>query len=89
MGRVYTPKYRLDVEGVSAAVWSVRDYGKPTRENLLNWIEKYSRSLEIGGVNQHLSLALGYVPYPAYVAIRDNKTGETITEWKAAMFQVY
>lgn len=78
----------LKIDSTTPMAWR-KEYGKPTLENLEKWITEYSRSLEIGGVNQHVSLSLGYVPYPRTAKIIRQRTGEVLASWKAAMFQVY
>lgn len=40
--------------------------------------------------NQHISIALGHIPYPEFAGIRrNNHTRETIVEWHGAPFQVW
>lgn len=95
MGRSYTPPYRLEMSGTTSMCWMVGDRyqvkgnGKPTYDNLVKFIREYARSLEAGGTNEHISKALGYVPYPNWAKIVRQKDGVVMAEWKAAPFQVY
>lgn len=68
MGRSYTPPYRVEHDGSTPSAWR-REYGKPTEANLSKFIQEYSRSLEAGGCNQHVSKPLGYIPYPSWARI--------------------
>lgn len=89
MGRSTTPKYALTVDGIPM-IWDCRTAGKPTAANLEKWIMAYAKSLELGGCNEHISKALGHIPYPRHAVIRQNRLGGTVVaEWKAAHFQVY
>lgn len=77
------------------ASWNVKSrtnvagYGNPTDKNLEKFISKYGDSLKPGGINQHLSLSHGYIPYPSSAFIKDQTTGEIVATWKAAMFQIW
>lgn len=84
MGYTRTPKYRLEMAGMTFA-WS----GKPTQKRLEEFVFKYADSLKAGGVNEHISKALGYVPYPSHAIIVDQATKDIVVEWKAAAFQVF
>ena len=93
MGRSVTPPYRLEMPGVTAMCWRVKAQygipgcGKPTYENLVKYIEAYNKSLELGGSNQHISKALGYIPYPTWARIVRQADGVVMAEWKAPLFQ--
>ena len=91
MGRSYTPVYRLEFyEGRSEKGYRVQAWkGKATTQALEQWVFSYSKSLELGGVNQHISLSLGHIPYPYSARIVRQATGEVVTTWKAGMFQVW
>lgn len=90
MGRSYTPKYTVDIPGFLCMTWDTKRHGKPTAAKLEKWVMAYAKSLEVGGVNAHVSQRLGYVPYPSRATVRLNVPGGAIVaEWKAAMFQVY
>lgn len=90
MSRTITPRYALDVDGLSCATWNSKQNGKPTAANLEKWVMAYAKSLEIGGCNEHISKSLGHIPYPRRAVVRENKPGgAVVAEWKAGMFQVY
>lgn len=102
MGRVSTPKYRLElwdarplrglvqlVAGPSVESWEVGRRGRPTRANLERYIFRYADSLKAGGVNAHVSKALGFVPYPREARIVNQRTGAVVAHWKADRFQVF
>ena len=91
MGRSYTPVYRLEFydgrseKGCMVQAWK----GKASAQALEQWVFSYSKSLELGGVNQHISLSLGHIPYPNKARIVRQSNGEVVAEWKAGLFQVY
>lgn len=87
MGRSYTPTYRLEFHDGSPQVQAWR--GKATAGALEQWVFSYSKSLELGGVNQHISQKLGHIPYPNKARIVRQATGEVVAKWKAGLFQVY
>lgn len=103
MGQSITPKYVVEIkDGTSAymtpASWEVRErprfgmkgHGKPTDKNLEAYVMAYAKSLEIGGANQHISLSLGFIPYPTSAIIRENRVGgKVVATWKVAMFQIW
>lgn len=93
MGRSYTPKYVVEMEGSTPAEWRVKSrygipgYGAPTEANLIKYVEAFIESLKVGGANQHISKALGYMPIPNWARIKVNCAGgEMLAEWKAPMF---
>lgn len=94
MGKSYKPKYIILVsEGNGKAVhtpmtWP-KEMGQPTDAKLSNWVETYNASLKIGGANEHLSKALGYMPIlnSAWVVTND-RNRYTLATWKAPMFMV-
>lgn len=90
MGRTSTTKYAISITGSTDACWNIKQNGAPTVENLTRYVLAYGKSLELGGVNDHISKALGYIPYPERAEIRVNKrNGATVAEWRAGMFQVW
>lgn len=98
MGKSYTPKYRIEMKdhaGWNQSSWDVRSrantvgMGKPTNENLKKKVYSYAKSLEIGGVNEGLSISTGFVPYPSEARIVNQFTGEIMAEWKADMFHCW
>ncbi len=91
MGKSYTPTYRLEFhDGTSEKGYMVQAWkGKATIQALEQWIYSYAKSLELGGVNQHISISLGHIPYPYSARIVRQATGEVVATWKAGMFQVW
>lgn len=98
MGRSYTPKYRLEIKDNVGWHWlnwlprgqyGIKGHGAPSEVNLEKYVRSYAKSLEIGGVNEHVSLALGYVPYPTAARIVNQETNEVVASWTAGMFQVW
>lgn len=88
MGKSTTVTYRIEMDGCTPMQWK-REHGRPTDENLAVYVRHYAKSLELGGVNQHVSLALGYVPYPNWAKVIRQSSGKVVAEWKAGAFQVW
>lgn len=88
MGELRTATYRLEIwdnAGFSTMIWRSR----ANEQTLMKFLDSYCRGLEAGGVNEHVSKSLGYVPYPKELKIVHQKTNEVKVQWKAAAFQVY
>lgn len=83
------PFYELVIDRDPPHVWLPDVDGRPDERNLREHVRSYVASYEKGGVNEHVSRALGHVPYPSRARIIDVISGETVVEWKAAAFQVY
>jgi hypothetical protein len=99
MGKDFTARYvvKLVTPGMSTTpyAWRVRrdgqsrGYGRPNDTNLANHVFDFARSLERGGVNEHLSDSLGFIPYPTKACIKDQFTGQVVATWEAASFQIW
>ena len=98
MGKVVTPKYRVEMrdnDGSFVMPWNVTGgsnitkHGEATDANLERYVFTYAKSLEIGGVNEHISVSRGHVPYPTEAKIVNQRTGEIVATWKAGMFQIF
>lgn len=83
-------------KSVPALVWYIDHpdalevwQGEATSKLLEQRILEYAKTLQIGGVNYHLTKARGFIPYPTKAAILNMDTNEIVVEWKAAMFQVW
>lgn len=81
-GRTVTPKYVVDVQikmGIATpAAWEIKEYGKPTVNNLKKYIEAYNQSLMAGGANQHI----GSRGMATWAGIRENAPNSPyIVEW--------
>ena len=88
MGRSILPKYRVELDG-NKMVWNVKQAGSPNNKNLEKWIFVYAASLRAGGVNFHISQALGYMPYPRKAQVVNQVSGEIVAKWESWKFQVY
>lgn len=91
MGHSYTPKYRIefrDHSGDHRQAWSVSDHGKPIEENIEKWVYAYVDSYKIGGVNEHVAKAIGYIPVTSRARIVNQWTSEIVATWVAPMFMV-
>ncbi len=95
MGRVITPKYRIEQAGLNlhpthrlttSAEWDVRAYGRPTRENIARFVEAQTRSFMSGGPNHSLAEEMGYLPVPSRVRVVEQKSGRVVAEWEAPAF---
>ena len=86
MRKPITPKYRIMIDGQCLGTTN------SLRIDLEAYVIAYGKSLELGGVNEHISKALGYVPYPSKAWIEDNVPASKIPanykKWQAATFQV-
>ena len=87
MGKSITPTYRLEFNDGKPQMQAWK--GRATDQALERWIYSYAKSLELGGVNQHISLSLGHIPYLYSARIVRQATGEVVATWKAGMFQVW
>lgn len=89
MGRSRTSRYALEMDGCTSMCWWVNQHGKPTLANLTRYVAAYVASMQPGGVNQHISKALGYVPAPRWVRIVHNDvTRSVVVEWLVDSKQV-
>jgi hypothetical protein len=89
MGKTITPKYRLEMkcQGLhcTPSAWK----GRVSEQALEKYIFDYADSLKLKGVNQHISLDLGFIPFPAYAQIVRQKDNQIVATWKAGLFQVF
>lgn len=95
MGKSYIPKYRLEIVShnpftgarkVDKASWHHK--GRITEKVLEKYMIEYIESLKPGGVNYHISKALGYMPIPTEACIVNQYTEEVVVSWKAPAFMV-
>ena len=97
MGRIVKPKYRLEYwdasdtrPDVGPLVQAWRAFGplkgKPDDRKLEAWVYRHVDSLKLGGCNEHISVALGYIPIPHRARIVNQFTGDIVATWKATMF---
>jgi len=98
MGRSYTPRYVIKINGagrtnavqIMPMEWRSRargpyeGYGKPTEANLAKWVEKFNESLRPGGCNDHV----GERAQVTKANIVDQFTNEVVATYEAPAFQV-
>jgi len=63
--------------------------GAATQKRLEAYVIKYIESLKPGGVNEHISESLGYVPIPTEAVIKNQNSWNTKAHWKAPAFLVF
>jgi hypothetical protein len=82
-GRTTTPKYRLETGKSTPMEWKC-EYGKPTPENIEKWVRRFNKSLQPGGVNEHV----GVDATVSNAKVVDQETDEVVAEWSAPAFDV-
>lgn len=85
MGRVYKVKNRLELwddQGKHQQAWR----GRASDSALAQYIQDYIDSLQIGGVNEHISRSLGYIPVPHKAYIINQNTEKVVARWEAPAF---
>lgn len=95
MGRITTPTFRLEFnDNPWRLVWNAKEtwdctkYGRPSTASIERFRVARHKSLEIGGVNEHISKSIGYIPYINRARIIRQATGETVAEFTAPPFEV-
>lgn len=96
MGKVYTPKYRVEIyyynpysgtKVKQVAAWHYK--GKITNKALERYIMDYIESLQPRGINFHVSKALNFIPIPIEAYIVNQWEGDkVVAEWHMPAFQV-
>ncbi len=82
-----TKVYLLFVDGCRT-VWRGKTH--PTNETLEHeMVNEWSKQYMPGGVNAHISKAIGYIPHPHRADVIDLDTGKVVASWEAATFQVF
>jgi hypothetical protein len=88
MGRIVTPKYRVEVRtnnpavGLTPFAWQ----GRPTQAKLEAWRQQYNASFQLGGVNAHVSTEV--VLHIVSAKIVHQATGRVVAETTMPMFEV-
>ena len=80
VAKVSQPTYRLeikDVRGTSTTIWK----GRASNRRLTDFMMTYWESLKPGGANHHLTVQLGYAPWPWLGQIIRQKDGVVKAEW--------
>ena len=89
------PKFMKDVPAFVISIDDMMfDYNAqnelPTDDSLRVYIKtEYMKQYEEGGINRHIALATGIMPYPNKAHVTDLKTGEVVAKWQSAMFEVW
>ena len=89
MSRDYTPTYRVEYVmniGNATMAWQTH-YGRPDKDGLENWRQKYNESFLPGGVNEP-SDKTSIVPHIQSAKLIRQSTGEVVAECYAPMFEV-
>lgn len=80
MGKSYTPTNRIELleycganVGVKRQVMVYR--GNTSCSALYNWIKAYEKSMDAGGVNQHIGKLYGFAPIVNQAEIINQKSG--------------
>ena len=93
MGRSTFPTYAVRYIDQTAprphtVIWNSKTSGQPTQANLEKWRKSMNASMKIGGCNEHVSKALGFMPHISMASIVNQKTNTVIVEVVAPMFEV-
>ena len=93
MGKVYTPTFRAEVRDNTSqawfhSAWNVKDHGRPTDKNAERYRRSLNESLKIGGVNEHISKAAGFLVHTSAVRVIRQATGQVVASAKAPLFEV-
>jgi hypothetical protein len=97
MGRSYTPKYRLEMDGATMCGWQVGSHygipgnGAPNDANLARYVEAYVASQDPGGANAHILRSLGHKHVPRWARIVRQSDGQVMASYLAQpvpLFQV-
>ena len=88
MGRIVTPKYRMEVRtnvgSMTPSSWS----GRATEKRLETAVKAENESFLPGGVNAHVSKAHGAVVRIIYARLVEQATGTVVAEYTAPAFEV-
>lgn len=92
MGRTITPRYFAryrDQGGWHDITWDCARHGRPSTDTAEARRQSLNQSFERGGVNFHVSQAVGYVIHVSRLTIHHNIKGQPIAaEARAPMFEV-
>lgn len=98
MGTSTTPTYRIEWQdnrgSWKSQAWTVRSgtnktgHGQPTEANIRRWRDKFNASFELGGVNEGVSRAAGYVVRAGNCRIVHQLSGRVVARFQAPMFEV-
>lgn len=82
---VYLLKIK-DVRGVE--ITTLWENGDPTDDKLWDEVKAHHDSYKNGGLNEHITESVGFVPHPVEAKIVD-VDGDVLLQWKASTFQVF
>lgn len=91
MGKTHTPKYRLETREQGKTLmrsymsWYVKEYGTASDKNLELWLRSFNKSLESGGINEHV----GINARVSEAKIVNQKTGVCVAHYQVPMFEVF
>ena len=88
MGRSTTPTYRFEARAVGVAPITECWRGKATEKRLQEHVEGTNESMKAGGVNAHVSKALGFIPIITSAKLIHQATGSVVAEYQTPMFKV-
>jgi hypothetical protein len=89
MGKVITPTYRVEYrDNASRSTSAMHWRGRATQKRLEQWRQDYNKSFNPGGVNFHVSQALGVVVHISHAWIVDQRSGDVVAKTKMPMFEV-
>lgn len=81
--------YTFRVEYLDQSGWHSQGWkGRASDKVLEGWRRTMNKSFGTGGVNEHLSLALGYVLHISYAKIIHQASGLKVAEARMPMFEV-
>jgi hypothetical protein len=88
MGRIITPKYRVEAQDNQGAwqhsVWR----GRVSVKALEQWRDGMNQSFQRGGVNEHVSNGLGFVLHYSNCRIVDQRNSNIVAAFRAPMFEI-
>ena len=93
MGKSTTPTYYCLVKDNTSKnwhhmTWDCRYNGRATDKNAERYRIKLNESFKIGGCNEHISKAAGFLVHTSHVAIVRNRTHDVVARAKAPLFEV-
>jgi hypothetical protein len=81
MGKSVLCRYRIEFEGEAPI-------GLQRKVKLDEYIRALVDSYKVGGVNEHVSRTLGYIPVPKSAKLINQYTGKVVETWEHPKFMV-
>jgi len=81
MGKSVVCRYRIEFD-------SGQPIGLNRKVKLDDYILALVDSYKVGGVNQHVSKMLGYIPVPKSARLINQRTGRIVDTWEHPTFMV-